>query len=107
MNPVATIVLGGLASFVVVLFFKYLSDGYLLTYFPQCTIRVFFGIFAAVFMSIAVAARNGVAPTLVSNFSTQAGMEMVAMVVTLGVGAVFGAFGGLIIGLVPGNVESI
>ena len=106
MSPVALIVLSGVASFTVVLFFKYLSDGYLLTYFPQCTIRVFFGIFAAVFASIAVAARNGVTPTLVSDFTTQAGMEMVAMIVTLGVGAAFGAFGGLIIGLVPGSPES-
>lgn len=100
--PVAPILLSGMAGLVTVIFFKYLSHTYLLTYFPQSSLRLFFGCLSGVFAAIAVAARIDYTPTLANNLSAKAGLELAGLAVSLGSGCIFGIFSGLILIFVPG-----
>lgn len=100
--PVAAILLSGVAALTTIILFKYLSHTYLLTYFPQSSLRLLYGCLSGVFAAIAVAARIDYTPTLANDLSTKAGLELAALGVSLGTGCIFGIFSGLILIFVPG-----
>lgn len=98
--------LSGLASFTTIILFKYYSQSYMLTFFPQSTLRLVFGFLSGVFASIATAARSTQTPTLADNLTTTAPMELAGIAVTVGIAAVFGAGSGLILVFVAGPTHS-
>jgi hypothetical protein len=101
LNPAACMVLSCLAAIVTVVVHKYFitasdSDAestfkVMMKNYAKVVFRVLFAFLGSIIASIVVAARNGTAPELLTgDYSKRAGFEIVAFLVALGFGAIFG-----------------
>lgn len=99
--PVATIVLGGVASFTTIMLFKYFPNNFMLNNFPQSALRFMFGVSTCIFASIIIASRVNQSPTLANDLPNIAGLEFAGLAITIAIAAIFGAGGGLLISMVP------
>lgn len=66
------------------------------------TFRLFFGFLSGIFVSIIVSTRVGSSLVLAENLMVKGAYSLAALAVTIGVGALFGVGGGLIIRFIPG-----
>lgn len=96
-TPVMTMLLGGLASIGTIILFKYYGDSYILTSFAQPSLRILFGALSGIFAAIAVAARINDTTVLANNMSQVAGLELVGIAITIGVGCIVGSLSAVII----------
>lgn len=105
LNPVGGLVLGCVASASTVTILKYFQTLYILESLPDSTFRIAFGFLSGIFVSIIVASRNSLTPTLADSLLIKGGYEIAAIAVTLGLGIVFGVSSGFIIKYLPGPTK--